>query len=43
MEASEKAFYEVPEAVVFEVKTEGAILQVSGDPQITGFGNEIGM
>lgn len=40
MEASNKLFYEAPSSLVIKVKTEAAILQVSGDPQYRGFGSE---
>ena len=40
METSNKIIYEAPSTLVIKVKTEAAILQVSGDPQYHGFGSE---
>lgn len=40
MVSTNKQFYEAPSTTVFEVKTEGAILQTSGDPLFMGFGDE---
>ena len=41
METPDKLFYEAPTTLVIEVKSEASILQVSGDPQYRGFGNEV--
>ena len=40
METADKLFYKAPSTLVIEVKSEASILQVSGEPQFHGFGNE---